>query len=380
MAHYRNRNERTQAFCEENILKKVIEYMVNDEQFEVLIKSDFLNEKHKPVILGRKGNILRQVVVVGLPFMLPSIRLSDNRKEKLNDDQLTNLAQVNLSKVIFELISQKSQNEDLEIGLGLPKFQAYLDLLNKIKFLREEMEIYCYLVDENGQVRLILPQENVSENSVKETSISSLVNKIKRIFMFTKRCESSNHIFYQRNKQKFPTIYDAFEQLIKNRRPLYILDNALIYDLTKDKSVNLKAYVYFDALKKSYKLLPKESVRKCMNTLIDYIFNQFRRTASITECLEICNATEEAFITCIVLLYKKGVISLKNQRGKTYIRLRLGYNYLRALGFDIKKGRKPIVYRCSQSSGILFLNSEHKQIFNKIVEEEKRRMRLFREG
>jgi len=137
------------------------------------------------VILGRKGDILRQVVVVGLPFMLPSIRLSNNQKEKLNDDQLTNLAQVNLSKVIFELISQKSLNEDLEIGLGLPKFQAYLDLLNKIKFLREEMEIYCYLVDENGQVRLIPPQENVSENSVKETSISSLVNKIKRIFEFS---------------------------------------------------------------------------------------------------------------------------------------------------------------------------------------------------
>ncbi|RLG30185.1 hypothetical protein DRN98_07575, partial [Methanosarcinales archaeon] len=223
-----------------------------------------------------------------------------------------------------------------------------------IKFLREEMEIYCYLVDENGQVRLILPQENVSENSVKETSISSLVNKIKRIFMFTKRCESSNNIFYQRHKQKFPTIYDAFEQLIKNRRPLYILDNALIYDLTKDKSVNLKAYVYFDALKKSYKLLPKESVRKCMNTLIDYIFNQFRRTASITECLEICNATEETFITCIVLLYKKGVISLKNQSGKTYIRLRLGYNYLRALGFDIKKRTPKPMYKTVPAGSIYY--------------------------
>jgi len=45
MSHYRDRNEHTQAFCQENILKKVIEYMVNDEQFEVLIKSDFLKEK-----------------------------------------------------------------------------------------------------------------------------------------------------------------------------------------------------------------------------------------------------------------------------------------------------------------------------------------------
>jgi hypothetical protein len=151
-------------FWEGNILEKIVGYMVNVEGFEILIKSDTSKRTPGPDILARKGNILRHVEVKGYPSQKYMRDFPGGRKGDLKRTSPATQARHWFSEGLFELILRKSENESVQIALGLPEFPTYLRLLNQIKFFREKMELYCYLV-KDGKVKLIQPHENVNETA-----------------------------------------------------------------------------------------------------------------------------------------------------------------------------------------------------------------------
>jgi len=64
------------------------------------------------------------------------------------------------SEALFELILAKSENQYLEIALGLPKFPSYVNLLNRTKWLRERIGLLCYLASEEGPIEFISPDDS----------------------------------------------------------------------------------------------------------------------------------------------------------------------------------------------------------------------------
>jgi len=366
-------------FWEGNVQERIIDYMLNVEKFEILIKSNTFKKTRGPDILARKDDLLRQVSVKGYPSDKYTTDFPGGKKGEKKKTRPATQARHWFSEALLELILAKSDREHLEIALGFPKFQTYLSLLNKIKFFREKIGLYCYLVSQNGQVRLVLPREDFDESTIKNTVDASFFSKAKRLLMLHRRHKDSPIVNYRQQKEGIPESYTSFEQIIKKQQPTVSLKNIQIYDLTKTTSGVLRAYVYLDELKKSYTLLPEGNVKKCMNKLIDHIFNQFRESASVSECFEACNASHDTFIATIALLYKQGIISSRSYSGKIYLKLRRGYNYLKALGFDIQKRRSPIRHKPLHGP-IEIMESKHKRIFDAIAEEERKRRQALRES
>lgn len=356
-------------FWEGNVLEKIVEYMINVEGFEILLKSDTEKRKHGPDILARKGNILRYVAVKGYPSLRYIRDFPGGRKGELKRTAPATQARHWFSEALFELILQKSKNERLEIALGLPKFPTYVRFLNQIKSFREKIGLYCYLLDKDGKVELVQPSEQVNENLIKNAA-SSLSDKVKQFFTFQQG--GSEPLFLDP--------YSKIELLIKNQQPVYSLHDLQIYDVTRATKGRVRAYAYIDNLKKICKLLPEEEVKKCMNAIIEHIYCKTIHIASVNECFEISNATWEIILTSILLLYKKGAVSLQKQGEKFYIKLRLHhYEHLKALGLEISRGPVRVLHPPAKS-GLGIIEDEHKQIFKTLAEEERKRIETLREN
>ena len=61
------------------------------------------------------------------------------------------------SQALFALIVAKSQNPSVKIALGLPDSRKYGEFINKIEYVKEKLGLFSYLVDENGNVRIVSP-------------------------------------------------------------------------------------------------------------------------------------------------------------------------------------------------------------------------------
>lgn len=356
----------TEWVWEGNILEKIIEYMVNVEGFEILMKGDASKSTSRPDILARKGNILRCVEVKGYPSQRHTPDFLGGQGGELKRTPPLAQARDWFSEGLFELILRKSEN--VQIALGLPEFRIYFKLLNQIKFFREKMELYCYLVNRDGGVKLIRPDENVKENFIKN-ALTSFSEKIKR-------CSAPSK---SEQEKSYQDPYSNLERLIKNQQPIYSLNNLQIYDVKKATKGRIRAYAYIDNLKNIYKLLPEECVKTCMNRIIEYIFNKTWKTASVNECLQAWGAPDETFMTSILLLHTKGIISLPIQSGKVHIKLLLSHEHLKALGFKIQRESTKI-YKPLSERGVEIVGEEYKQIFNTLAEEERKRLQLFQEG
>jgi hypothetical protein len=356
-------------FWEGNVLEKIVEYMVNVEGFEILIKSNTAKRTQGPDILARKGNILRHVEVKGYPSQRYMRDVPGGRKGNFKRTSPATQARHWFSDGLFELILSKSENESVQIALGLPEFNTYLKLLNQIKYFREKMELYCYLVNKDGKVKLIQPHEKVNENVIKN-SLASFSDKIRQFFAPPPKNNMEKSLLHP---------FSSLELLIKNHQPVYSLNNLKIYDITRATKGRIRAYAYVDDLKNICKLLPEDDVKNCMNTIIEFIVNKRLQIASVNECLEKCSVSNETFLTSILLLHKKGILSIKSQSGKIYLKLLLGYEHLKTLGFRIRRGPTK-VYKPSAERGWAIVGEEYKQIFNTLAEEERKRIQLLREG
>jgi len=51
---------------------------------------------------------------------------------------------------------EKSKNPEVEIGIGLPEFSKYIELINSVEILRKNtINLKFYLVKENGEIKLM---------------------------------------------------------------------------------------------------------------------------------------------------------------------------------------------------------------------------------
>jgi len=57
-------------------------------------------------------------------------------------------------EALLALLMAKSENSDCKIVIGLPDFRKYRNLLDKIKFVMEKLEIGYILVDEKGTANM----------------------------------------------------------------------------------------------------------------------------------------------------------------------------------------------------------------------------------
>ncbi len=56
------------------------------------------------------------------------------------------------AEALFYLEVQKSKDPNRKIALGLPLVEIYEKLLNDIEFIKNQLGIICYFVDEKGKV------------------------------------------------------------------------------------------------------------------------------------------------------------------------------------------------------------------------------------
>ena len=138
-------------FWEGNIQQKIIDFLENKEGFKII---RFCDPKTKgPDILAERHGILRQIEVKGYPSDKYATGPNEGQKKPTNPRLQ---AKHWFGEALLTLLIAKSNNTGLEISLGLPKKQRYIDLLNNTSWVRKMMGISCYMVDETGNVNLFM--------------------------------------------------------------------------------------------------------------------------------------------------------------------------------------------------------------------------------
>ena len=139
-------------FWEGNVQEKIVQYMKDTEGFGIIETSDTRKKKPGPDILGERNGVKRHVSVKGFPSKYYTSDFPGGKKGERKRTLSSNQARKWFSQALFQLILAKNDNISIEIALGLPKFETYLNLLKRIEWFREKVNLYCYLVYENGMV------------------------------------------------------------------------------------------------------------------------------------------------------------------------------------------------------------------------------------
>jgi hypothetical protein len=136
-------------FWEGNIQQKIIDFLNSMEGYKIIRICD--PKTKGPDILVERHGILRQIEVKGYPSEKYVAGPSEGQKKPTNPRLQ---AKHWFGEALLALLIAKSNNTELEISLGLPKKQIYIDLLNDTSWARRIMGISCYIVDESGDVYL----------------------------------------------------------------------------------------------------------------------------------------------------------------------------------------------------------------------------------
>jgi hypothetical protein len=151
-------------FWEGNIQRKIIEYMESSEHFEILKVADCEAKKGGPDILAGRETGKRHVEVKGYPSTRYTADFPGGRKGERKKTQPGTQARHWFSEALLNVILAKSKDNNIEIALGFPNKQVYINLLERIRWLREKIGIISYIVDENGVVSSFTPYEKIGES------------------------------------------------------------------------------------------------------------------------------------------------------------------------------------------------------------------------
>ena len=150
-------------FWEGNVQNRIIEYMKEVEGFKIVKEADPLSKERGPDILAERrlndGSLeIRRVAVKGYP----STRYVEGEKKgKKKRTNPSTQARHWFSEALLELLLAKSDDENLQVALGFPDFKVYTNLIRRIKWLRDKIKFFCYLVNEDGEVKLLEPKQNI---------------------------------------------------------------------------------------------------------------------------------------------------------------------------------------------------------------------------
>ena len=142
-------------FWEGNIQERIIRYMKNAEGFHVVESANTAMKTQGPDILAERHGVRRRVAVKGYPS---DKYVSGNKKGQKKPTNPILQARHWFAEAILELVLARSANPKLEIALGFPTCTRYVNLLNSIRWFRDKMQLYSYLVSENGSVNTFKPE------------------------------------------------------------------------------------------------------------------------------------------------------------------------------------------------------------------------------
>ena len=63
---------------------------------------------------------------------------------------------------MMSVLLVKSEDQNVEVGLGFPRKDTYLTFLKRVSYVREKLSIHVFLVEENGSVSQFTPRETIS--------------------------------------------------------------------------------------------------------------------------------------------------------------------------------------------------------------------------
>ncbi len=149
-------------FWEGNIQKKIANYLVKNEGWEIESMSNCSLKNRGPDILATRSGKVMRVEVKGYPSPIYSKDSLGGKKGEVKRTNPTTQARHWISEALFGLELAKCENENLNIALGLPHYLVYINLLNRLTWLREKLNLVCYMVNEGNEVKLFLPKEKIA--------------------------------------------------------------------------------------------------------------------------------------------------------------------------------------------------------------------------
>jgi Holliday junction resolvase-like predicted endonuclease len=137
-------------FEETNVAKKIKKFLEKND-WKIIEFNE--NKRQKgPDIIAEKNQEQLVIEVKGYPSRY---YVRGKKKGKLKPTPPELQATHWFAEAILSVLLKKSEDPKIKIAIGLPDFEKYRELINKIKFVRREIGIEFYLVKENGQIEII---------------------------------------------------------------------------------------------------------------------------------------------------------------------------------------------------------------------------------
>jgi Holliday junction resolvase-like predicted endonuclease len=147
-----NYNHKTDWYYEGNISESVVSFLRLNGYEIVKDNSGKINERGEDIIATKNG-IHLLVEVKGYPTEFHTKGTNKGQKKKTKPKLQ---AKHWFSEAIFTTIANYTKHKDkkIELGLGLPKHERYLELAKKIKpfFVDKKLDLKVFFVDESGKV------------------------------------------------------------------------------------------------------------------------------------------------------------------------------------------------------------------------------------
>jgi hypothetical protein len=141
-------------FEESRISGKIEDYL-KKKGYEIT-KSN-VNKKNKGHdIVAKKDNLEFIFEIKGFP----SDKYVSGEKKGQKKPTPPNLQATHwFAEALLSLIIAKSKEHETNIAMGLPFKEKYKELINKITYFRKQFALTFYLVDENGKITEVSPDD-----------------------------------------------------------------------------------------------------------------------------------------------------------------------------------------------------------------------------
>jgi len=148
-------NYEDEWFEEGNIVETLAQFLCS-KKYEVRYIKD-KRKRGKDIVAEKKGKKL-VIEVKGYPSDKYVSGKKKGKKKKTNP----RLQAIHwFSSVMFQVIKAKNEDTGISIGIGLPKFERYLDLIDSVDHFRQQYKVDFYLVDDKQQVSILSHTEQL---------------------------------------------------------------------------------------------------------------------------------------------------------------------------------------------------------------------------
>lgn len=147
-------------FWEGNVQNNIIDYLKSDNYSD--IRSVDTESKEKgPDITAIKSKRKWIIEVKGYPSDKYVADFGQKKKGEKKSSKPSTQAGKWFSGALLSVLLKKGDNPDSEIGIGYPDFQTYISKLNRISYVRKQLGVHVFIVDENGTVTHYRPSQIV---------------------------------------------------------------------------------------------------------------------------------------------------------------------------------------------------------------------------